>query len=646
MPLITVKTFNAAVLNNSNFAAYGNGLRKPADANPVFIEQSLADPRYSGTFNISARSVPVIVTIKDYANRHALESQLKETLRPGKRGTLVGTFADDGVDYQLNCVVQSITPDTSRNGVFTVIFQSEDTCWRKVTATSDSWAVTASGDKKNLTVGGYSPTRLSLSITPTQLPAAGYAYARLYQLVNAPLYAYGLRPWCVAIDTAALVSGGKMQADGDDIVVVVDGVVVNRWLADINTNHTHIWFNINLSAGQNLTLLTPVSNTGTISTLAFQKTTNNKAALSAMPTRGYVQHGTEWFEYTGKDLSNYKLTGITRTALGTAIAAHALADVFSWIEHSIFILHGNSAATAPSLVDAGYDATKPVFDLSASDNTTWVYTASTKFYDPESPNRTGAWKASITKIGNVTDVYNNSGNVEGAAPAMGMRIGTWYKTGKATAEKATLTWLLNNPGGITTVSMTGRKYRNTTLWPAVAAAKLERSKNGSTFYEVWNEATPTALTTWEAITHAGSAITGNMATVRFSFIGNFAAQADTDGYYEVVTATVVFVSANQPTGTLGSERANYLLTITIKNNTSGDAISLLFPMQLNVALVLDGEAYTVLYGGVNAAAALNLDDPSRAAWIRLNPNAVNELEISGENVASLTILPSWYERRM
>jgi hypothetical protein len=643
--MIHIKTFNGFSLYSADYRSTATSMKTPPDAKPVFIEQPKSDSIYAGTFSMDVRSAVVTVRILNLSNVDELESQLKEACRPGTEGLLVGTFSDEGRDYCLNCVVQSIHAYPKFEGVFTIIFQTGESSWHTVAEVTDSWAVTASGDTKALAVGGYSPTRLSLTVTPTELPATGWAYQRLYQLVNATGYAYGVRPWCIPLDTAALVAAGKMQADGDDLMVLVDGVIVNRWLADINTDHTHIWFNVNLAAGRSMTLLTPVASSGAITTLAFAKIANNATALKALPAHGYVTHGTEWFEYTGKDLTNYKLTGVTRSALSTTMQAHSAADVFNWIEHTVFILYGNSAVTAPALTDSSYDNTKPVMDLSASDNVTWVYTASTMFYDPVNPNRTGVWLAALTRLGNVSEIYHTAGDGEGAAPSMGMRISTWYKSGVRQAEKASLSWTLQNAGGITTVSMTGRKYRNTALWPAVKAALLQRSNDSKTWSEVWNEATPSAVTTWEAITHASAAITGNMKVVRFLMTGTLAAQVDTDCYFEVATVTVVFVSANQPTGSVLAEKSNYLLVVAIKNLNTGDVMSLVFPMLLNTSMVLDGEDYSVSYAGVNAASALSLDDESRAVWIRLNPGT-NTLEITGENVASLTIVPRWYERRL
>lgn len=62
------------------------------------------------------------------------------------------------------------------------------------------------------------------------------------------------------LDTAALVAAGKMQADGSDLVVRVEGKEVSRWLAGMNTPSTKVWINLHLSSKAPLFNLTESSN--------------------------------------------------------------------------------------------------------------------------------------------------------------------------------------------------------------------------------------------------------------------------------------------------------------------------------------------------------------------------------------------------
>ncbi len=644
--LINIKSFNGYNLANSSYNAFGTAMRSHSEATPVFIEQANAEIIDSGAFTLGVRSIPVRVKILDRTNEPALSAQLREALKPGTSGILLATFNDEMRDYQIECSVQSIVPDATYGNLYTVIFQTGLNCWISVDEVTDAWAITASGDEKAITVGGYSETRLSLSLTATGLPANGWAFQKLYQLVNPLVYAYGKRPWCISMDTAALVSAGKCQADCDDLAVVVDGVITRRWLAAPNTSATKIWVNLDLIAGQSLTLLTPVASSGAITELYFEVTANNMAAMSKLPQKGIVYHGSEWFEYSGwvYGTTVVKFSGVKRGAYSTTLQAHAKTDAFRYIQHVIHLLYGNSVAVAPALNDVNFDNEKPIFDLATSTNASWVYTAITGFYDASKPTRPGAWKPIITKVGTESANYPIKGNAESGDPAMGMRIASWLKAGKITADTVTASWLMSCPGLISSVSATGRKYRSHPQWAAIEAFRLDRSINQITWVKVWSELTPTSAATWETVTKTNQAITPNMANVRFVLAGTIPAVAAVQNMAEILTVSVDFVSANLPTGTFLSEKSNYLLDVTVTNETTGDALQMVYPMLLNVAMDVDSEDFTVTYGLVNAHAAMSLNDDSRDIWLRLCPGT-NTIKIAGNDVGTLDVVLRWQERR-
>lgn len=642
--LITVKTFNGFTLNSTDYQAAVLRSKTPPDANLVFLEQAKADALYAGTFNINVRSIPVGIRILDLANLYQREAELKEALRPGTRGELVVTFGDNGQDYEMDCTVQSIVAGERGVDYWQAILQSGDSCWRKVQENTAAWDVVGNGDAKVINVGGYSPTRLSMTMSANTLPATGWAYQQLYKLVNAPGYDYGLRPWCISLDTGSLIGAGKMQTDCDDLLVIVDGKIVPRWIAYPNSSATKIWFNLDLAAGWNLKLGAAIGASGGVTAIQFKICEDSKAALLAMPKRGFLVHGSEWFEYTGRNASTCTVTISTRGALGTTLQAHSVGDIFSFVQHSIFLIYGNGSAAAPSTDDFTYDDTKPVFDLSQSSNTQWVYTATTKFYDADKPGRTGAWKSTLQKSGRVSGIYLIKGNGESGDAAMGMRISTWMKKETVKSEMATLGWEMRSAGGIESISATGRIYRNTASWPGVSAAQCQ--KYGVNDWKmIWAQASPSSANSWEAVTKSGYAISPAKTTVRFSFSGSLAAQANVDCYFEILTATVKMVGANLPSGALQGEKGNLLLDVTITNGVNQDQVRLLFPMLMGKALVVDGEEHEVFYDGVNAHQALKLNDESRDIWLRLQPGA-NTLTITGNGVDTLDITLRWKERRL
>src|SRR4030042_1660518 len=93
------------------------------------------------------------------------------------------------------------------------------------------------------------------------------------------------------------------------------------------------------------------------------------------------------FTYTGKNNALQRFAGCIRAARGTAAGAHGLGDTVWWVQHDIWILYGNAAATAPT-VDGNYE---PAFELDDSVNTSWVYAE----FGENDGLRTGQWSPKV-----------------------------------------------------------------------------------------------------------------------------------------------------------------------------------------------------------------------------------------------------------
>lgn len=639
--LAYVKTFNGFALNSGGYACAGLDLHTQPSANPVWIEQASDSPTYAGTFTLGARGLPITIKILDYGNRWTLVQAMKAALKPGTTGDLVVTFPG-GVDYRLPCVVQSLVRETTTMQSWVAVLQSGPADWIAVTPETSSWSMTASGDQKAITVGGVMRTALSASITPTGGATGGWSYQNLYQLIAPKGITFGYRPWCIQMNTAALVTAGKMQADGDDLRVFVDGVEVRRWLADMNTASTKVWFNLTLAAGLRLKLKTGIAASGDIGEMVFEQTSDNAATLGKLPAAGLLVHGTEWIQYSGIDKTRYKVGVVKRGALGTTLQAHTTGSEFSWIQQPIWLVYGNAAATNPATDDEMYDDEKPVFDLASSSNSSWVYTASSKFYDADKPNRPGSWKPTYTRKGIESYPYWFSQDAESGTPAAGMRMGSYEKNGVWQPETATLSWQMTCPGGISTVSITASKRRNSSAW--VTLAGLQRSADGQSWATVWNESTPVSVSTWTAITQSGKTITGNQKWIRLALSGSLVAGSTRQAYLEMLTSTVTFYSTNLPSESLLGEKGNFPMVIRLRNVTNGNELVITQPMLLNKTLTLDGEARSVVYDGVNAHGAISLDDESRDTWMELEPGT-NTLEIVTDFSGPITVALSWYARQ-
>lgn len=638
--LITVKTFNSHVLNSTDYKTADIDPFSMPTAEPVFLGRNSMDSLYTDTYSVGVRTVPLTIRILDYANRYSLAEQLRSWFKRGESGDLVVTFNDTGDDYRLPCVVNSIVRDATYPNIYTVVLQSESTCYEAVTAETDSVTFTATPETKTITVSGSDACNLKVSLSPTGVPTIGYAYQNLYQVTN-PLSGPFEQPWCVAIDTAALVTAGKMQADCDDLRLTIDGVSVPRWLINPNTSATKVWFNLSLPAKKEMTLRTAVASGGTVAKLEFTLTADILNNLKALPTSGILAHGNEWFLYSSVDTTNYSVSVTKRGAFGTTSTSHNVGDTLKYIAHIISILYGNVAVTDPSIGDSNYNNKKPIFDLTTSSNSSWVYSATTGFYDSTNLTRPGSWIKSLSTTGKQSHNYalyhDSTGN-----PVMGLAMLCYMKGAKWYAESASIAWQLYHPSGFASVTSNGEKFWAGSFWVSSLAA-LVYSFNSSYFTTSWNETNPT-VNTWSAWTHNSQAITGSPSYIRFFLGTTLGKSANGLVRFEVQAAQVDFTSANLPTGVFLGEKGNYQFTATIANSTTSEGILINYPMLLGKYIVVDSENYSVTYDGQNALPAISLDT-QRDNWIRLAPGE-NIITLTNPGIVSVSCSMEWFPRRL
>ena len=640
---IALKTWDGNTINSSSYRSQIINANAMPSANLVLIEQAMADSVLSDAFTVAGRTVTISIEIVDYSNRYSLLSTLKKWFKRGERGVLVATH-EDGVDYQLDCKVQNLIQEDGFPWKFAAVLVSGQTAWRAVTADTASWTgITGTGGTKSITVGGTDTTALSLSLTPS----VGSHYLNIYQLTNSPACAYGVRPWCITLNTQALVSGGKMLSTCYDLRIYINGREANRWITGANTTTTNVWFNVNLNIGASMKLLTAITIGGTITKIQFQKTPASIRNLKRLPKKGILIHGTEWIYYTAVNANKCYVTVQSdgRGVYGTTLQAHAAGDVFLYQQNVITMIYGRSTATDPALGDDNYDKTKPLFDLTNSTNSSWVYTASTLFVDDENPARTGNWTSSQTTSGDVSHIYQITGDADSGNPALGAKAGTYLFGGAFRSDSVKLYWSFKNPGGIASLTMTGRSYRTGAKWITYAGAQYSKD-GGKTWKYMWADATPAGAAAWSAWSAHSAISAANAPLVRIRAEGVF---SELDDYilYEALTATVAMYATNLPVGALLGEANNFLLSINLANSSTGVNMDIELPMKLSKALVLDGEAYTARYDGDNVHDALSLDDEGRDIWLPLEPGTYN-LAIASDYTLPGTIAAalSWYKRRL
>jgi hypothetical protein len=333
---------------------------------------------------------------------------------------------------------------------------------------------------------------------------------------------------------------------------------------------------------------------------------------------------------------------IARGLLGTTEQAHIAGDVFSTMLQVITVCYGNSALVAPATLDANYDDTKPLFSLTGSSNTAWVYSASTLFWDSGGTGRTGGFTPAIlARLGVYSLVYYFKNAASSGDPVMGMEIAAFIKGGIAVNEQAKLAFLFARGCGIDTTTCTGEKKRATTTWPTAA---LQYSEDGATYIDAWSEASPSAANAWEALATHSAVSMGSKQWMRFLFDGYMEAGFQNYAFFEIQTLTINFVSANLPSATLLSQQATVQVDMAMSNAANADALQIKIPMLVGLPLALDGEAKTIQYNDVNAHDVISLNDDSRDWWIRLQKGA-NDLTILAADVGTLAANLSWYRRR-
>jgi len=642
--LIALQTFDGHALNSSDYRSVLLNPHGSTSAAPVYLPETEADAMDADTYTVNTQAKVLAIEVRNYGNRVALINQLKQWFKRGTRASLVATFNDDGLDYQLDCRVVSLMQEQGYALRFLATLNTGETSWRAVEAETETWSVTGSGGSHTLTVGGYDDTRLILSLTASASPSSGYSKQNLYQFANVPGVNFGYRPWCLTINTQALVAAGKMQADCADLRLFNGEIELKRWIVDPNTTTTKVFFNLAMNEGFALPLKSAVLSAANPASVQFTTDATTRALIAKMATTGLIVHGTEWIYYSGKRLQPCRLNVGKRGVWGTTRQSHAAGDVFYYIQNPLRVVYGNPAATDPSADDDTYDNEKPVLNMDDSNNLTWVWDATSLFYDTANQARTAQWKKTEKKLGTVSKVYHTSEDVEDADPAIGLKAGAWQKNSLWKTDTVELAMQMYCPVGFTTITTTGQKFRSSTDWFPVVG--LQRSNNGLVWRDLWSEATPSAEDTWEPwSTHSAVAIPAAAKYVRLVVSGIMPNTANSYAMTEALTLTLNFQSGSMPSGSFLGETENYPMDLDVALDLSGDSVSLSYPANYDTPFLLDSENSIVTYDDANAHRAVTMEDAGRSIYLRLQPGD-NALTITAaDDLGTVDVSASFYRRR-
>jgi len=515
----------------------------------------------------------------------------------------------------------------------------DDPVWKAVTATTNTLSVTASGQYKAITPGGNRLARPIITIKPTgAFAGTSYAYHRrvgLYNNVNEGFSQYYIDITNGGLDTAALVTAGKMQADGDDLRVIVDGKEVPRWLGGMNTSATKVWIQLNIAEKCEFTISADMLATGTADIEITDNKTNEDMAKK-LKWKSVILIGTEKILVRSYNSSSNLLSVLQRGYDGTTAATHSAGDTAKRVEHDIVMQYGNASAAAPVYTDSIDAEREPCFNLATSTNTSRVFDTYFNYNKGEAPE--GFVPSVAYSLRKTSTNYTKTLGLfeEGTrSTAMGMSILIGQRSNKLTAENAALSWVYHNPCGIDAVSSTGKKYRNTATFPSVSAS-LMSSIDFTTWVKLWTEASPASVDNWTAWTNAATAVTDTHKYIKFEFEGSVPAITAGQCSMEVLTCTVTLVSANCPTVSLGAETGNYPMQCTLYNNVTGDKFYVTTPMLVNSEIVIDTETHEVTVNG-KPNRGIFKTDTIRSEWFPLIDGVENKIYYTQTGTGNVTL---------
>jgi hypothetical protein len=616
---------------------------------PSLISRAARAPQYA-TQKREERYLVLTVKVIDAANVKTLTDSLIQyfdTTKDALRTLVVTDTA--AADWELEAKPVSHVVE---GGLHKITLLAPDGVWYASSAiTPSTWNVAASEETNVFTPGGTHPSKPIITITPGAVRSGSYTYRRFIPIYNQTNTAFDNYPIDLTdggLDTATLVSGGKMQSDGDDLRVEMDGKQEARWLADMNGASTKVWINIDLEPKIELELEGALG-AGAITEIDFIQTRKQKNKLKKLPKKGMLLIESEMFHYTGVNAKRWKVTGVSRAIKDTTAATHADGLTVRWVQHSVKMFYGQSSDSAPDQSDVN----KPIIDLSSSTNTSWVYA---EFHDlnagkesrSDERKRTGVWSPSVEKsTGGESETYTGNRGVN-ADPAteMGMLASNWIQGNLGRSEKFKLVWEIYHPAGASTVAMDGEVYRTDADW--AKKSLLQYSSDGIT----WTDSAVTFITPGSALTWTArsdsAALGATYKHLRFLFRGKIPSglisSAENIIYAEVEDCTLTLDSSNTPSITLGAENTTtYEMDMNLRNETTDEEFSLAYVFKFGEAIEIDCENKTVSYLEDNSDIFLALDVPAQSEWMTLDPGS-NTLTYTEAGITDVDIDLSWQDR--
>jgi hypothetical protein len=650
MRLIPV-SFDGHTLDTANYNPHFEPdalLQGPANASLTSL--GLAYPEYGSktlkekiiVLNIEIVGVDPAVSVDTLKKWFDIETEALKIL--------VAKDPDDGDRLWFVYATPINEPDDAGDNLYSVSLLVPDPVWETVNDLTETWSLVASGVSHVFTTQnvGNKPAFPKIKLDPTADSVAGFTYKKHIIVYNTHPYALPYSIGAVDItdgglNTATLIGAGKMQADGDDWRVHVDGIDWPRWITGINTASSKMWAVLSHAAGIPLTLSGSISNVGVPATIPFKYTTTNLANVKKLPAKGaivVVSGGVpELFLYNGVSVSGtLNVTVTARAAWDTAAASHADGDAIYWVEHEVVMCYGNSSLTAPDQDESR----KPVFDLVNSTNAAWVYT---EFFDAAG-TRSGSWLLSLfTTTGDESRAYSGSHVVDPTDPAevMGISVRNWVKNGLPQADTVDAMYLFWHPATITSLtSITMDTYRSLADWPTIV--QIQKSKDGKTWTLQKTVTKPASAATWTAFSSATETLGAGYPYVNIRVKGSVTAKLANEADVEAQGLTVNLPAGAGITIKPMSEVTSYQFATKITNTINSRWLEFDRVTAPGITVTIDTDERDVsINTGENAFSALVFDDMTQLNWLPLEVGG-NTVKIDDAGLAGMDITFTWKAR--
>lgn len=619
-------SLNSSTYRSFFIQSYGIGGRSAtyvgqADGRPALSALGV-EPRYLPALQVVIEDGAAEVTAR--RTLHALFFQDDTTPK-----RLIVTDDDGGNERYWDVVVEAFdqVPGTAGMAFVASMRAVDDNALRGTTPGSASKTVTTSPDTLAVNNTGDVKSYPVISLTPNTAKTGTWQYRRFVTMRWNSTQATSRFPVDVADiwDTTALVSGGKMQADGRDIRVLVNGVLVEPYVANPNSTTTKVWVALDFAPYADLTLATAIASTGAVTTIDVNED------ISGYPTAGLLVIGSEIFSYTNRNTVLKQFSGVTRAERGSSMAAHAASSTVWLCQNDVWILYGHNG-TLPALAPS--DLYRPAFDLAASTNLEWQYNADD--FGDNVGYRPAAWRFNrLSGVSEAVYAFTDEGGAD---------IDPWDVIGLSAWRDGNAEWRLSVPVGCSYLSIVGQKYRTPIYgtWDAWVTMTHRTEAGASTQFTPIPA--PAQDDVWEGWSALPSSLTVAKTEVGFRLGTSGSVSGDYSGRSKLYVSSADVTLLNPPTFAMYPEQTVYSLDARLTNLATGDVVALRYDMAIGDTLIVDTATRRVyLASGKSAFSGLSMSGARRAEWLPLLPGS-NTLRYEETGVTSLGLQVSFSPR--